>query len=447
MADVDVVVIGAGLSGLVAARELARGGASVAVLEARDRVGGRLVRAKLDGAWVDLGGQWIGPGQRRMIALAEELGAATFPTYAAGRKVLDLRGRVSTYAGTIPSMSPIKLALMQLAISRVDRARKRVDPARPWEAPDAAALDAITLAGWQRLNVPSRDVRDLFDAAVGVVFGADSSELSLLYFLFYANAGEGLMHLVEIEGGAQQDRFVEGAHGVTLRLAAALGDRVHLSRPVRRVEQDAGGVTVHADGLTLRARAAVIAVPPALAGRIDYEPALPAARDALTQRFAMGAIIKCVAAYERPFWRDRGLSGEAVSTGGPVAVTFDNSPPDGSRGALVAFVVGGAARAWSARPAHERRREVLSVLSRLFGKEAGDPVDYAELDWSAERWTRGCPVGTLPPGALTQLGASLREPVGRVCFAGTETATEYTGYMEGAVQAGERAAAEAAARL
>lgn len=445
-ASADVVVVGAGVSGLAAARALAAGGASVIVLEARDRVGGRTLSLPLGKGVFDLGGQWLGPMQQRAHRLVKELGLGLFPTWDRGTRVMDINGRRSTYEGNLPSMSWLKLIELQIGLVIMNRASGRVPAAEPWSLPDAAALDAMTVETWRRRFTLSGDARGVTDVALRTVFGVEAGELSLLHFLAYLNAGGGLMKLVDVRDGAQQDRFVDGAQELSKRLAAALGERVVLSTPVHRIAQGDEVVAESGAGI-YRARRLIVALPPHLAGRIDYEPALPPARDALTQRFPMGATIKCLALYERAFWREQGYSGEAVANCGPITVVFDNTSHDGAQPALIGFIVGRAAREWGARPAEERRRAVLAAYARFFGAAAERPTAYAEQDWSTERWTGGCPVGCAAPGALSQFGQSLRQPVGRIHWAGTETAIEWTGYIEGAIEAGERAAHEVLALL
>ncbi len=445
--DADVVVVGAGLAGLNAARLCVAGGAGALVVEARGRVGGRTVSLPVGGATFDFGAQWIGPGQDRVAALARKYGVTTFPTWETGRKVMEQGGRIRSYRGTIPSLPIVSLLLLNRALGRIRRLERQVPAGEPERAGRAAAWDAMSLETWKRHNIPSRIARDAVDVAVRGIFGAEASELSLLHFLWYVNTSGGLEKLIEIKGGAQQDRLVGGTQALSIAMAGELGDRVILDAPVEEIEQGAGGVVVSGGGKSWRAKRVIVAVPPALAGRIRYRPGLPADRDQLTQRWPMGATTKIVATYERPFWRDAGLSGEAVSMGmGPVTVTFDNTTHDGTA-ALVAFAVGQPARELARRGEADRRAAVLERLGRFFGGQARTPLAVRELAWADEPWTRGCPTGIMGPGVLSSFAASLRAPVGRIHWAGTETATEWTGYMEGALQSGERAAAEAVAAL
>lgn len=439
----DVIVVGAGLAGLAAARDLQHQGARVCVLEARDRVGGRTHSRRVGRATFDVGGQWLGPTQDRVAALARGLGSRTFPTYTQGKKVLDLDGRVSTYKKSIPSLPVASLLDMHTALRRLDRMMRRVPLHNPAAARRAHYFDSMSVETFKHLHVRTRAVHRVLDVAIRTIFGAEAAELSVLHFLFYLHAGGGLLSLAEVRGGAQQDRFVDGAQSLALGLARGLGDQVQLSAPVRRIEQDGEGVVVATDRGRVAGRYAVVAIPPPLQAGIDFEPALPAARAQLVQRAPMGSTVKLLITYERPFWRTRGFSGEVVCTSGaPITAVFDNTSYDNTQPCLLVFVVGRAARAWSNRSESDRRRDVLSHLARWFGDEALEPVDFIEMDWNAEPFTGGCPVGIMPPGVLTSFGVTLRQPVGRLHFAGTETAVEWNGYMEGALESGERAARE-----
>lgn len=439
----DVCVVGGGIAGLIAARDLVAGEHDVVVLEARDRVGGRVVTERLaDGTPIDHGGQWIGPGQHRMAHLAEDLALATFPTFDEGENLLRFGGRTGRYRGAIPRLNPAVLADMAQAQLRFDRMATRVPLDAPWAADRAADWDGQTFESWIRRNAVTRGARELFTLYSEAVFAAEPADLSLLHALFYTHSGNGVDVLAGTRDGAQQDRFVDGAQSVALALAAQLGDRVRLTQPVRRIDRSADAVAVLTDSILVRARHAVVAVPPPLASRIRWEPALPASRDQLLQRMPMGAVIKCHLVYEQPFWRDDGLTGQATTDVGPVKVTFDNSPPSASPGVLLAFAEGAHARALNQLDPQERRREVLASVAALFGPPALRPVEYLERDWIAEEWTRGCYAAMFTPGTWTQLGPALRAPIGRVHWAGTETATVWCGYMDGAAQSGERAAAE-----
>ncbi len=440
--SVDVVVVGAGLSGLSAARVLHESGASVAVLEARDRVGGRTLTDRIGQADFDLGGQWLGPKQRRMHDLTDEFGIERFPTHHTGTKVLEIGSRISTYKQSIPSLGPWSLLELSRGIRLVERMRKTVSREQPFTASSAAMWDRETVASFMQRKLWSSAVRDMMSAAIRVVFGTEPADLSLLYFLHYINSSDGLVNVVEVENAAQQDRLVGGAQQIAVRLAERLGDRVVLETPVRAIAQHEDGVVVSSPAGSWRARHVIVALAPPLCQRIEFQPALPSPRAQLLQRFPMGQTIKCLVTYDKAFWREASFSGEVVSGSGPLSIVYDNTSHDGQQPALVGFLVAGAARTWGATSLEERRRTVVESLARYFGPQAAQPSGYREKDWGADPWSAGCPTGFMPPGALTGFGAVLREPVGRIHWAGTETATEATGYMEGAVQAGRRAARE-----
>jgi monoamine oxidase len=439
--DTDVAVVGAGLAGLTAARRLVAGGASVTVVEARERVGGRTLNEPLgDGQVVEVGGQWIGPTQDRLAALAAEVGVGTYPSHHAGEHLVEFEGARRRYRGDIPRIGPHVLADVGQAQLKLERLAKRVPLEAPWDAPRAEWLDSQTFWSWMRRNVYTRGGRALLEIAVEAVWAAQPRDLSLLHVLFYMRSGGGFDSLLSTEGGAQQDRFVGGSQSIALRVAEELGDRVRLGSPVRRIEHGPDGVSVHADGVSVRAARAIVAIPPALAGRIAYAPALPGLRDQLTQRMPQGSVIKCMAVYDEPFWRAEGLSGQGLSDEGPAKIVFDNTPQSGSPGVLLGFLEGDRAREWGARPASERRDAVVAGFARLFGPRAGRPERFIERVWADEEWTRGCYGCYMPPGGWTRFGSALRKPVGPIHWAGAETATVWSGYMDGAVRTGEDAA-------
>jgi len=442
-AEADVIVVGAGLAGLAAARELQRAGRSVMVIEARDRVGGRVLNHNLaDGLVVDVGGQFVGPAQRHISGLAAEVGVATVPIFTGGLAVLELGGKRYDYRH-IPRMSPVQLAGAGRAIFILDRMARRVPAQAPWQAAGAMGADSRTLAEWARRHAGTRLARFAIEAFSQGVLACEPSEVSLLHVLFYLRSAGGFRQLTETSGAAQQDRFAGGSQLIAIRMAEQLGpDSVRLGAPVTRIEQGPSQVTVHADSVVAAGRRAVIAVPPALAGRIYYDPPLPGDRDQLTQAAPMGSVIKCLAVYDEPFWRDAGYSGQATSDGPGARVTFDTGPPAGSPGVLLGFVTGAEGRRLARADPARRRAEVLASFSRYFGPAAAQPADYIEHDWTAEEWTRGCYGAHFPPGTWTQFGPALRRPARLLHWAGTETATEWSGYMDGAVQSGKRAAEE-----
>ena len=444
-----VIIVGAGLAGLACARTLVARGQDVVVLEARERVGGRLEGVALsDGSTtVEVGGQWIGPTQSRMYELVEELGLETFRTWNDDGEILvDLMGRqrrMKAHKGAIPRLGPFALADLGQGLLRFTRLSRTVDLDRPWETPNATSLDSRTFQTWIDRNLRTKVGRAYFRVACEAVFAADARDMSLLHALFFSHSGKDLETLIATDDGAQQDRIVGGSVLVAEAMAEDLGERVRLASPVRAVRHDPEQVTVVLrDGEEITGSRLVLAVPPTLAGRLDYDPPLPGWRDQLTQRVPAGSVIKVHAVYETPFWRDAGLNGQAASDRGPVKITFDNSPPSGEPGVLVAFLEGDDARDWARRDGEDRRAAVLDCLVRYFGAQAAEPLEYLERDWMAEEFTRGCYGAHFTTGGWTGYGHALTAPIGRIHFAGAECSPVWNGYMEGAVRSGESVASD-----
>jgi monoamine oxidase len=456
----DVAIVGAGLAGLTAARRLVAAGHTVVVLEARDRVGGRtLNHAIAPGKVAEAGGEFVGPTQDRIAALAGEVGVGTFDAYDTGKNVyvngaIRLKYSDTSVLGTAPP-DPLLLADIVKLSQQIDLMAAKFPVATPWTAPNAARYDAMTLETWVRANaINANGIVALLRPFTEALVGAEPGDVSFLFVLAYVAAAGNASNpgtferLFNVRGGAQQSRLVGGSQVVSQRVADALGPRVNLNTPVRAIAQTDTGVTVTSDNLVVDAKHVVVAVPPTLAARIEYAPLLPAARDLLTQRLPMGALMKVEAVYPTPFWRASGLTGQFLTVGGPVGYSFDNSPPDGSPGVLAGFVGGTQNLTWGPKPAATRRAAVLAQFARIFQDNRFlAPSEYFEMDWTLEQWSRGGPTAIAGPGTLTSFGPALRAPVGRIHWAGTETSDYWQGYMDGAVRSGERAANEVAAAL
>ncbi len=445
----DVIIVGGGYSGLAAAHQLVTAGKSVIVLEARNRVGGRaFTEAVPGGSWVDSGAQWIGPAMTHILALATEFNIKTFDTFDTGKGIMDYGGKRAEYDGIFPGVLQVPVGLVDQAefaagMAKLALLAETVPPAAPWTAPRAQEWDTQTADTWMKANMKSKGAQFLFSTFVNGYFSAEPADMSFLHILLYASAAGGFSTLEE-SGLAY--RFDGGVQQIPNAIAAKLGDAVKLNAPVRKIDQTGSQVTVTTDNGSVNGSQVIVALPPTLAGRINYQPILPASRDQYTQRLAMGATIKCHAVYPTPFWRAKGLNGQ-ILTQDPVNVTYDNSPPSGTPGIMVAFFEGTEARIWAGRPADDIKKEVMATLVKHFGPEAGDPQDYYQVVWANEEWSRGCYCGLPSPGTWTEYKDALRVPVGRIHWAGTESSTVWTQYMEGAVVAGQRAATEAQAAL
>lgn len=442
-----MIVVGAGYAGLAAADRALALGLKPLIVEARDRVGGRTLTRKLDsGVWVDLGGQWIGPGQENMYQLAKRFDHGVWPMYAAGRQVVEVGNKVKTYRGLIPlNLPPLVLANLLWGFARIEWQARWVHCENPSQARRAAQLDQRTMGDWLRSNIRNQTARKLMQVAIEAVFAAHPDDIGLLHALAYINAGGGFERLTSSSGGAQQDRVAGGMQGLAESYCQDLERRdvaIHRKSPVDAIVQSADHVEVRVSSQIFRARHAIVTLPPAIAAEIDFWPAMSEERKAWCRSMIPGRVIKGFAIYNQPFWRKSKLCGQAASDRGPVHLAFDATPPESIQGVLLGFIEGREALEWSGRGLEARREVMLNAFTRFFGSQAASPIEYVDHDWTVESFSRGCYAGVPGPGVTCSVARTSRIPHGKVHWAGTETAIHWTGYIEGAVRSGIRAAEE-----
>ncbi|MCR2810378.1 MULTISPECIES: NAD(P)/FAD-dependent oxidoreductase [unclassified Microbacterium] len=445
----DVVIVGAGAAGLTAANQLKKAGLSVAVLEARDRVGGRLWTDVIDGAMLEIGGQWVSPDQGALIETLADLGLETYDRYRAGDSVyVDQHAQLTRFTGEIFPVPPATEKAMVELIELLDSLAAQMDPDRPWAHPDAEALDRVSFEAWLAEHTDDEEARDniaLFIA--GAMLTKPAHTFSTLQAVLMAASAGSFSHLVDADFILDK-RVVGGLQQVPLLLAERLGDDVFLGQAVRTLEwgtsTGAGSprVTAVADGMTVRARFAILALAPNLYPRISFVPALPRLQHQMHQHLSMGFVIKVHAVYDRPFWREQGLSGTAFSPYQLVHEAYDNTNHDDPRGTLVGFVSDQHADDVFRLSAEERKERILESLSHYYGPEAKNPVVYYESDWGSEEWTRGAYAASFDLGGLHRYGADLRAPVGPIRFACSDLAGAGYQHVDGAIRMGRLAAAQ-----
>ncbi|WP_091740978.1 flavin monoamine oxidase family protein [Microbacterium azadirachtae] len=451
MADItrDVLIVGAGAAGTTAANELRKAGLSVVVLEARDRVGGRLWTDVIDGAMLEIGGQWVSPDQDALIETIDELGLETFSRYREGDSVyVGPDGTLHRFTGEMFPVSAETEKVIAEITDRLDAMVAEIDPDRPYAHPKAAEWDSITWDAWLRQQTDDDEaVRNLAFATGSAMLTKPTHTFSLLQSLLMAASAGSYSHLVDADFILDK-RVVGGLQQVPLLLAERLGDDVLLNQPVRTLEWDdpstgsGAGVTATTDSLTVRARYAILAHAPVLYDRISFVPSLPRRQHQMHQHLSMGFVIKVHAVYDRPFWREQGLSGTAFSPYELSHEAYDNTNHGDERGTLVGFVSDQNADDVFELSAEERKERILESLSHYYGPEAKNPVVYYESDWGTEEWTRGAYAASFDMGGLHRYGKDLRTPVGPIHFACSDLAGAGYQHVDGAIRMGRLAAAQ-----
>ncbi len=448
--EADVVIVGAGISGLIAARTVLAAGLTPMILEADERVGGRVLTEEVaPGLPVELGAQWIGDTHHRMFALAAELGVQTYPQYDEGETTYELAGSGVLRENEFHRRFGSELAELDKVLRLLDELAAEVPPEAPWAAPHAAEWDAITAGAWYDGQGLSPVARTLLEICTVGILAVPTVEVSFLHLLFtIQTCGVTAELFAESEGGAQTTRFVGGTAEIPNRLAALVESHLVLEAPVQLIEHTADSVTVHCrGGRTARARRVIVAISPMLAGRISYDPPLSGYRDQLTQRMPNSAAMKAFFVYDEPFWRADGCNGQLISDIGPARMSNDTCIPGDDRGVILLFLEGEQARTHLRWSEEDRRAALTAELVRHYGARAANPQFYIDGEWGSRQWTRGCYNANCGPLVWTTYGPALAEPIGVIHWASTDTATQWSAYMEGAVDAGERAAHEVIAAL
>lgn len=444
----DCAIIGAGLAGLTAARDLVKRGLDVVVLEARDRVGGRIENGILDdGQYVELGGQWIGVGHDEVVELADHYGLEMIGLPFKGNLLVRLRGK----AVAVPSqyeeetLTPFEVADLGQGLVRLRRLSARLRTDEVWAKANDAWLRQ-DLRRWVQTNLRTAGAQQRFHEVYAAAFGPMRKGAELLEGLHQVGSGPDLESMIASSGGLNQHRLKGGMFKLTQAMADDLGDRVRLSAPITGIEHGADFATVALEGgETIRAKRVISTLPPRLAVGLEHQPPLPEWRVETAKKVAGGNVIKAYLVYERPFWRDQGLSGQSSTDEGAVRVTFDTTTGDDERGLLMGFFEGADADSLSRRSVTLRQRTFVDSVVKSFGEVAGRPLAYVERDWASERYTGGCHGAHFAPGVWTTNGPILAESEGVLHWAGAEYASRFNGYMEGAIRSGLEVAARVAA--
>ncbi|WP_183392758.1 flavin monoamine oxidase family protein [Kineococcus radiotolerans] len=440
--SVDVVVVGAGLAGLAAADQLVQAGHDVVIVEGRDRIGGRIHTTEVAGVPVDAGATWVGPHHTEVRDLASRLGVQLVPQFHTGKGLLSFGGRRRVESAT--AMAPWVVLDLTRILGALQKLADSLSVEAPWKHRDAEKLDSVSLGEWLTSKLALKGTRKFVNMISLVHWGAPVGDVSLFNVLRYIKTLGSLDIMLSVEGGDQQDRILGTAHGLVSRYAEAVDAPILLNSPVQRITTAAERVTVHTADDMIEARYVIMTASPMHRAQIEFSPALPEQHYGLSRSWRLGSLSKAFVAYDRPFWRSEGLSAESVSDDDTVFLTFDVSPSPEGPGILMVFCDG---RRFDGFEEPERRRRVLEQVVHLYGERARHPLDYTDFSWGNDSFAAGGPNPAVAPKAWTSFGRYLREPVGLVHWAGSETADAFSGTMNGALLSGQRAAREVTTRL
>ncbi|MFD2203421.1 flavin monoamine oxidase family protein [Shivajiella indica] len=438
----EVIIIGAGFSGISASKKLNQANIPFLVLEARDRLGGRVYTKKLsEDLYLDFGGQWIGPGQDRMYELCREFGLEYYETYDQGNNLLDFGKKVRKFKGLIPKLDIVSLINLDLVLKKLERMAKSISLEEPWNHPKAMEYDRISLAEFISVNCKTISCKKIVSLALETVFASELNEISLLHALFYIKSGRDLNTLINIKDGAQLHRIVGGMQSLIEKMAAPFHDKIHFNRTVKKILQENEVIKVKGEDFELTCKKLIIAIPPPLVSKLEFEPMLSGKKRQIIDRISMGQVGKCFMVYKKPFWRENDFSGQAFAdANSPFQSIFDCSPKDTKYGILMGFTIAKRAREYFTKSKEERKNIMKGKLIQYYGNEAAEPLLYEDFTMTDEAWSRGCYAGLYPTGAWTGFQNAYSKAEGNILWAGTEASPIWFGYIEGAVRAGESAA-------